>query len=76
MIHLAPSLQILWSYDPCPVAQKDLEAKGQLCHVVAHFKALFMGIFMAVTDFSCNCFGILSSRLEQCGWANLHDRTN
>ena len=32
----------------------------------AHFKALFMGVLMAASDFSCNFFHILSSGLEQC----------
>ena len=33
----------------------------------ALFKALCEGVLMAVSDFSCNCFRILTSGLELCG---------
>ena len=36
--------------------RSNLEAKGQLYHVGAHFEALCLGVLMAVSDFSCNFF--------------------
>ena len=35
---------------------KDIEAKGQQYHVGARFEALFMSVFMAASEFSCNFF--------------------
>ena len=48
------------------IADKDLEAKGQLYHVRSHFEALCKGVLMAASDFSCNFFRILTSGFEQC----------
>ena len=46
-----------WPQDPYrPILgsldRKDLEAKGQLCHVANHFEALFIGVLKAASDFS------------------------
>ena len=51
----------LWSYDdPIPMAlsygHKDLEPKGQLYQVGAHFEALFMGVLTAVSNLGCIFF--------------------
>ena len=52
--------------DPKPGGHKDLEAKGQLYHVRARFKALCEGALVAASDFSCKFFHILTSGFEQC----------
>ena len=44
----------------------DLGAKGKTPRVGARLKALDEAVLMAVSDFSCNFFCILSSRFEQC----------
>ena len=44
----------------------DLGSKGRTPHVGARLKALDEAVLMAVSDFSCNFFCILSSRFEQC----------
>ena len=44
----------------------DLGSKGKTPRVGARLKALDEAVLMAVSDFSCNFFCILSSRFEQC----------
>ena len=44
----------------------DLGSKGKTPCVGARLKALDEAVLMAVSDFSCNFFCILSSRFEQC----------
>ena len=50
----------------------DLGSKGKTPRVGARLKALDEAVLMAVSDFSCNFFCILTSRFEQC--ANPSDR--
>ena len=44
---------------------EDLEAKGQLYHLGAHFEALFVGIFRAASDISCIFIRNITTGLEQ-----------
>ena len=44
----------------------DLGSKGKTPRVGARLKALDEAVLMAVSDFSCNFFCILTSRFEQC----------
>ena len=44
----------------------DLGSKGKTPRVGARLKALDEAVLMAVSDFSCNFFCILSPRFEQC----------
>ena len=46
----------------------DLGSKGKTPRVGARLKALDEAVLMAVSDFSCNFFCILTSRFEQCEW--------
>ena len=57
----------------------DLGSKGKTPRVGARLKALDEAVLMAVSDFSCNFFCILTFRFEQCdfqifgpnNWANM-----
>ena len=49
----------------------DLGSKGKTPRVGARLKALDEAVLMAVSDFSCNFFCILSSRFEQCEMENI-----
>ena len=44
----------------------DLGSKGKTPRVGARLKALDEAVLMAVSDFSCNFFCILTSGFEQC----------
>ena len=52
---------------------KDLEAKGQLYHVGARFKALCKGILEAASDFSFNFPCILTSGFDKSGDETVHN---
>ena len=47
---------------------KDLEVKGQLYQVGAHFEALFMSVLTAASNLGCIFFRILTYGLEQCDY--------
>ena len=51
----------------------DLGSKGKTPRVGARLKALDEAVLMAVSDFSCNFFCILTSRFEQCAKAQSAD---
>ena len=51
------------------IRQSRVVAKGQWYHVGGSFAALYMGLLMAASNFSCNCFRIQTSENKFVGLA-------